>query len=112
MKLVIDCLGGNCPVQGKGSVDGVPFYFRARYDEWSMGIGSTPAGIAIGFTEGWRRREAWGDGAYNAGWMEHDEARAIIERCAAEYAAERAALEQGNEKRNTNTNTNEKENGL
>ena len=46
-----------------------------------------------------RRRLAEAAGVDNdgAGWMPHDEARATIERCAAEYVTERAALEQGNE---------------
>jgi len=88
--LVIDNLGGNCPVQGEGTVLGVPFYFRARHEEWSMGIGEDPVAVTraeIGAI--WYKSEAWGDGEFAAGWMEREVARGIIESCAALYMIER-----------------------
>jgi hypothetical protein len=75
--LVIDYLGGYCPVQAEGTVNGVPFCFRARHQTWQMSIGSRPAG--------WLRTERWGSDAEDAGWMDHDIARGIVERCAKEY---------------------------
>jgi hypothetical protein len=36
---VIDWLGGYCPVQAEGSVDGHQMYFRARGAQWSLDIG-------------------------------------------------------------------------
>lgn len=37
--VVIDTIGGNCPVQAKGTIFGNLFYFRARGDHWSISIG-------------------------------------------------------------------------
>ena len=37
--IIIDSFGGNCPVQAEGTIDGKPFYFRARGSSWSMSIG-------------------------------------------------------------------------
>ena len=87
--LVIDNLGGNCPVQGEGTVLGVPFYFRARHEEWSMGIGEDPVAVTRAqIEEIWYKSEEWGDGEFSAGWMDREDAFAIIRRCAAEYIAE------------------------
>lgn len=30
--------GGYCPVQAEGTVNGNPFYFRARHGDWSLHI--------------------------------------------------------------------------
>ena len=35
---------GACPVQAEGTVDGLPFYFRARGGEWTLSVAATPAG--------------------------------------------------------------------
>jgi hypothetical protein len=87
MQLIITELGGNCPVQGYGTIDGVPFYFRARGEHWSMSIGGPdPVDIACGYADGWYKEEELGDEPYAAGWMEEAEARRLIEQCAQEYA--------------------------
>jgi len=82
--VVIDVIGGNCPVQAEGTVDGKPFYFRARGDEWSMSIG----GDDIIMSPEWYYEEAYGDWP-EAGWMPEDEARAFIAKAAAAYHAEK-----------------------
>jgi hypothetical protein len=79
--LLIDQIGGNCPVQAEGTIDGVPFYFRARGEHWSIGVGGDDPVCA----PEWEREEEWGDGPFAAVWMPLDEARRIIERCAGEY---------------------------
>lgn len=84
MQLYIEYLGGNCPVQAEGTVNGKRFYFRARGTHWSMGIGGDEP---VGEPE-WIRQEKWGDGPFAAGWMPEEEARRIIERCAAAYCAQ------------------------
>lgn len=96
--LKIEMLGGNCPVQAEGTVAGRPFYFRARGERWRMQVHPTvdsacpyidwpedelEAAAAI-----WERSAEWGDGPFAAGWMPEEEARAIIEKCAAEYEGE------------------------
>jgi len=63
MVLYIEKIGGLCPVQAEGTIDGKPFYFRARHRQWSIGIGDDPVGAPE-----WHRREAWGDGPYAAGY--------------------------------------------
>jgi hypothetical protein len=80
--LVIEWLGGNCPVQAEGTINGQPFYFRARGQHWSIGVG----GEDTVSNPKWLREEEWGDGPFAAGCMPHDEARSIIERCAEEYS--------------------------
>lgn len=86
MTLQIETIGGNCPVQAEGTIDGVPFYFRARGRRWSMGIGGDPVGEPE-----WLCQCSWGDGPgdnrFAAGWMSEVEALRLIEWCAAEYAA-------------------------
>lgn len=82
MMLQIDMIGGNCPVQAEGTISGQSFYFRARGEHWSMGIGGDPVG-----DPDWHLQERWGDSKYAAGWMPEDEARKIIEQCAREYLA-------------------------
>lgn len=83
-ELKIESLGGNCPVQGDGTIDGVPFYFRAQGQRWSMGIGGD-----VVMAPEWKRSERWGENKFSAGWMSFNEAMAIIERCAVEYLAEK-----------------------
>tara|TARA_B110001454_G_C12718140_1_gene433479 strand:+ start:2048 stop:2314 length:267 start_codon:yes stop_codon:yes gene_type:complete len=35
---------GLCPVQAEGTVNGHPFYFRARHLSWSLSVASSPNG--------------------------------------------------------------------
>lgn len=37
--VLLEILGGNCLVQGEGSIDGVSFYFRARGARWTLSVG-------------------------------------------------------------------------
>jgi hypothetical protein len=76
----IDLLGGNCPLQAEGRIDGKPFYFRARGESWSLGIGGEPV-----LDPEWGHLEDWGDGPYSAGWMEEAEALRMIAKGAAMY---------------------------
>jgi hypothetical protein len=73
MALIIDGIGGNCPVQGEGTFDGKPFYFRARHESWSIGVGGEPVG-----NPEWYASKDWGDGPFKAGWMPVETAREII----------------------------------
>lgn len=78
--LKIDWLGGNCPVQAEGHVDGKPFYFRARGDHWALNIG----GADVVLNPDWRHEEDYGEWP-QAGWMTEDEARAFIAKAVALY---------------------------
>jgi hypothetical protein len=77
-RVVIDWIGGNCPVQAEGTIDGALFYFRARGSSWSIEIGDT-----LPFH--WEYREDYGTWP-DAGYMEEDEARAFITKGAGLYA--------------------------
>ena len=88
MATEIDMIGGNCPVQAEGFIDGQPFYFRARGGSWSLSIGSdfedsSDTGVhgldVIGKPK-WFHEEDWGDGPYAAGWMPIEIAEEMIEK--------------------------------
>ncbi len=72
-------LGGNCPVQGEGTVDDKWWYFRARHRSWQFEVfsqpfhpsGALPPDTSIIF-------EAAG-GHDDAGWMPETEAWDLIE---------------------------------
>ena len=96
MTIVISMIGGHCPMQAEGTIDGVPFYFRARGRDWSMGIGQDPVGIPhpseirteppyIVDADEWYCLCTWGTEPFAAGWMEESEARRLISWCAEEY---------------------------
>lgn len=78
--IVIEYISGICPVQAEGTIDGKPFYFRARGQRWSIEIETvSPDHPSFVYSE------PWGDDAFAAGWMDEDEARRLIARGAAEF---------------------------
>lgn len=83
----IDTLGGNCPVQSEGEIGGVPFYFRARGEHWSMSIG----GDDIYSAPDWRYDEPYGEDDYAAGWMPLYEALGFMARAFGLYANRESA---------------------
>lgn len=79
--LTIDWIGGNCPVQAEGEIDGQPFYFRARGMRWVFSVEGQEGEVL------WSYDERFGDTEFAAGWMTEDEARAAIEKSAEKYFA-------------------------
>jgi hypothetical protein len=77
----IDMLGGCCPVQAEGTIEGKPFYFRARGASWSMSIGGSDV---VGNPE-WYYKQSYGDDAFSAGYMTEEEARTFINQSAKSY---------------------------
>jgi len=76
-KLSIDQLGGNCPVQAEGEIDGHSFYFRARGARWSMEVGGDiDAGKPL-----WTYSETYGVWP-DAGWMPEADAHGFITKAA------------------------------
>lgn len=74
--VIIDHLGGNCPVQAEGTVDGVSLYFRARGNRWEIWIGDQKHLFAL-HPDIWSYRQpyrTWPD----AGWMPEIVARMYI----------------------------------
>ena len=81
-EIVLKWLGGNCPVQAEGTINGKEFYFRARGDSWSLRIG----GDDVVMAPDWSYEEDYGDNPFAAGWMTEDEARGFIAKAAGIYA--------------------------
>ncbi len=78
--ITIDWLGGNCPVQAEGMIDGKPLYFRARGSGWRLEVGGDSV-----INPEWKYEEDYGDGPFDAGFMSEDEARAFIGKAVALY---------------------------
>jgi hypothetical protein len=70
-------IGGACPVQAEGTVKGVPFYFRSRWDRWAMHIGADPLAA-----ESWVYEELYSGGPMGAGYVSEQEAREFINKAA------------------------------
>jgi hypothetical protein len=80
-------IGGFCPVQGEGTVDGRFWYFRARHDDWSFevfSVGWAPdEGLPGDDKIVWSAEAEYEGEQPNAGWMKFSEAWDIIENCIA-----------------------------
>lgn len=77
-------IGGNCPVQGYGVVDGHAWYFRARGEHWALHIAAKghvedAVGAGVG-VPGWCVWEPWGEEEFGAGYMPDDDAWQMIEK--------------------------------
>lgn len=90
-------IGGACPLQGDGVVDGLPWYFRARGEHWSFSVAATPDGDPVGVwvtddpPGAWTTEdEAEGDGLFAASWMPYAEAWRHIDASIAAWRAWRA----------------------
>jgi hypothetical protein len=88
----VQWLSGLCPVQANGQIDGRPFYFRARHDEWSIRIAKFKGGDmddVIDARDAWEHREKYGQDP-DAGYMPFIEALAFIEWSAKRWRYERS----------------------
>lgn len=93
--IVIDTIGGFCPVQAEGTIDGLPFYFRSRGEHAELTISRVGTEPVLPPPEDLvfyvRARIAdWPD----AGYLELEEAEAMIERAALLYAWSQPAPEE------------------
>ena len=91
--LTMEVIGTEGPVQFEGTIDGVPFYFRARYDTWEFGAGDDPVDVMIdeGTRGGFYRSGSYdpeGDG-FGASYMPIEVAKQIILECADEFRRSR-----------------------
>ena len=85
------------PVQAEGTLDGHPFYFRARGDHWAFSVAEEPGldPVFIDSAEsaegrGWFLEAQYGAaGSFAASWMPLAEARELIGDCARRYRADR-----------------------
>ncbi|MBS2018112.1 MAG: hypothetical protein JST00_34895 [Deltaproteobacteria bacterium] len=77
---LVASFAGSTPLEGWGTVpDGRSFYFRARYEAWSLSLGATDDEAIEAPT--WFWREPWGDAPYGAGYMPEETGREIFESC-------------------------------
>lgn len=86
----ITTLYGECPAQAEGFVfiglQGCkPFYFRARGNRWSIGIGGDPI-----CTPEWTYHEPFGETSFAAGYITNEEARAFIIQAITAYLDQNA----------------------
>lgn len=77
-------LSGLCPVQSQGLIDGHPYYWRARGDEWSVQIAHEKSfnvedAITLDMSKIWVYREEYGV-VPDAGYMPFIEALQFIEK--------------------------------
>lgn len=77
-------IGGNCPVQAEGRIDGLPFYFRARGQKWTIAIGHGALGRSAADAE-WYHEETYGSSPFEAGYMDIDVATDLIHDSALLY---------------------------
>lgn len=79
MHINIEQEGGQCPVQIEGTVNGIPFYFRARGTSWSLSVAKEETSCPLDKTA-WMHKETYGKGPFDAGWMELEEARGFLHK--------------------------------
>ena len=87
------------PVQAEGTLDGHPFYFRARGDQWTFSLAEEPgcdpvcidsAESAVG--RGYFLAAQYGaPRSFAASYMPLPEARDLISECVRRYRADRSA---------------------
>lgn len=85
--VVLDFIGGNCPVQAEGSIYRTPFYFRARGEEWQLDVGPQDTWHGHGC---WSYEEEYDGGEFAAGWVTQGEAMNFIAKAAEIYIADLA----------------------
>lgn len=87
------------PVQAEGTLDGHPFYFRARGEQWTFSLaeepGVDPVDINSAESSGGRgyflTGQYGGPGSFAASHMALARARDLIDECARRYRAARPA---------------------
>jgi hypothetical protein len=85
------------PVQAEGTLEGHPFYFRARGDQWAFSLAEEPEldPVFIDSAESASGRGYYLEGQYGApdsfaaSYMPLAEARSLIDACARRYRADR-----------------------
>jgi hypothetical protein len=77
---VLAWIGGSCPIQAEGLIDGHPLYFRARGSQWSLTIGIDDGREPplFGYLEEWGK---WPD----AGYMAEEVALEMIDKAVGIY---------------------------
>ncbi|MBI1882759.1 MAG: hypothetical protein HYS08_00930 [Chlamydiae bacterium] len=87
-KIEYEIVTWGAPVQFFGTVNGNPFYFRARYNAWKFVVTKDPnirPESIDSEEEGFIMEEEYGQTPYKASWMPLREARKIVLACIEKY---------------------------
>lgn len=76
----VENLYGQCPLQGEGTVGTKRFYFRARWNQWTIQVGDDP------WKPDFVYAEPWGAEPGVAGYMTEEEGLLVICRGLEHYA--------------------------
>ena len=82
-------MGGYCPIEIEGTIDGVPFVLRDENETLALTVGSAPA---------WRCVEPLSEdrhGGHSRGFVHNDEAAAFLARAVGRFRAWRDASADG-----------------
>jgi hypothetical protein len=85
MKLEVIALGGDAPIQGFGYLDGRPWYFRARGNQWEFAVANDrelPFDAAIAATTHRGAGLLLSKRYHDTAQLTEEKARAIIRRAA------------------------------
>lgn len=86
MMLVLESLGGNCPVQAEGRFLDKAFYFRSRWDRMQMWVATdSKFQDALADNSAWYYEEDYPGEPASAGWAKESECIAFIGRALGEY---------------------------
>jgi hypothetical protein len=86
-------LGGLCPVQAEGTVNGHRFFFRARGARWRMYVAGQPGEHTDPMgKDGWLFEEPYGTWP-DAGYMDQSTAQACIQRSLNAWMARAASTD-------------------
>ena len=85
---------GTCPVQAEGTINGLPFYFRARGRHWSLYVAKTETGDPLGDDVHVHREEYHGGhGDFAASYAKPHKCRQFIERAASKPSLQPQAID-------------------
>lgn len=76
--LIVTSIGGMCPTQAYGTMNGSPFYFRARHGVWTLDV--TPPGVdPVAPRQGEALLSMDGDDPTH-GWMDESDVMSILQQ--------------------------------
>jgi len=81
---------GLCPVQAEGTINGHPFYFRSRHENWAVRVADAKDGDPISGPN-WIHEEDYPGNEYSAGYASEKECIEFINKCAQLWADRKQA---------------------
>lgn len=88
--------GGETPVQCWGTIAGKHFYFRARWNYWSFGVGEQQDLPVVADDDidrlNYYKEQEYGNDPYSAGYMPFDESKNWIIECIRDYLSQGSGI--------------------